>query len=259
MFGAIIGDFAGSIYEFDQIKNFKPVKVNEIIEENAFFSDDTILTVAIADAAMNDGDYCEKLRNYGKKYKNMLPEVKPYFQTMFSPEFCKWAEGDYVGTRCGNGAMMRISPVAWLFDAEAEVIENARLATIPSHNTQEAIECARLVALTIFHGRKGMKKEDVFKKLGVKITKPNITKFNFTCADTIDLCFFALANADNFEDCIKLAISFGGDTDTNACIVGSMAEAFYEIDEELKLKAKSKLPNEFLPIFEEFENRRNKA
>lgn len=255
MLGAIIGDLAGSIYEFEQVKNCREIKINNIIEDNSFFSDDTILTIAIADAALNNVDYKTKLKEYAVKYNSNLPKNIPYFKTMFSPNFIKWAKSDYQGESSGNGAMMRISPIGFLFNTEKEVIKNSYLATIPSHNTEEAIKCATIVALIIFYARQGFLKQEIINKLNLKIKKPNIEKFNYTCANTIDVCLYSLFKANNFEDSLKLAISFGGDTDTNACIVGSMAEALFGIDEELKNKALTKLPTEFKKLIKDFYNR----
>ena len=248
MLGAIIGDLAGSIYEFDQVKRVKPVVVNNIIEDKSFISDDSILTIAVLDAIINNVSYELKLKEYALKYQNEIPKNISYFKTMFSPGFLKWAKGSENGLSYGNGAMMRVSAVGYLFDTEEDVIKNALLATTPSHNSKEAVECAIIIALIIFYARKGHSKQQIKDKLNIKIKKPAITEFNYTCAETIDLCLYALFKSNSFEDSIKLAISFGGDTDTNACIVGSMAEALYGISEELKSKALLKLPQEFIEI-----------
>ena len=248
MLGAIIGDLAGSIYEFEQFKKVRPILINNIIEKNAFISDDSILTIAVADAIINNRSYEEKLKEYAIKFGDKLPKDIPYFKTMFSPNFTKWAQGDFVGESHGNGAMMRVSPVGYLFNCEEEIVKNAYLATIPSHNSEEAISCANIVALIIFYARKGLSKEEIINKLDLKITKPIIKEFNYTCEDTIDLCLYSLFNANSFEESLKFAISFGGDTDTNACIVGSMAEAMFGIDENLKQKALVKLPSAFVDI-----------
>ena len=250
MLGAVIGDLAGSIYEYEQLKKVKPIQINKIIEDDAFFSDDTILTIAIADAILNNVGYDEKLRGYTRKFEVYRPEHDPYFPTTFSPNFSKWASGDLKGVSSGNGAMMRVSPVGYLFDSEEDVVKHSYLATIPSHNSEQAINSARLVALIIYYFRNSMSKEDVIKKLNLNIRKPNITKFNYTCEDTVDVCLYSLFNSNSFEESIKLAISFGGDTDTNACIVGSMAEALYGINDDLKQRALDKLPREFVEILE---------
>ena len=252
MLGAIIGDLAGSIYEFEQVKNCHTVKINNIIEDNAFFSDDTILTVAIADAILNNVDYETKLKEYALEYNTKTPIGIPYFKTMFSPNFTKWVKENVSGESSGNGAMMRISPVGFLFNTEEDVIKNSYLATIPSHNSDEAIHCAKTVALIIFYARQGLSKQEIIRKLNLKIKKPKIEKFNYTCVDTIDLCLYSLFKSNTFEESIKLAISFGGDTDTNACIVGSMAEAMFGISDELKQKALSKLPKKFKKIIKDF-------
>jgi len=248
MLGAIIGDLAGSIYEYDQITKVKPVKSQNIIEDNSFISDDTILTMAIADAIINNIDYESKLKEYAIKYANETPKHLPYFESMFSPGFIKWAKGNEQGKSFGNGAMMRVSPIGYFFDTEEDVIKQSYLATIPSHNTKESIECAQNIALIILYSRQGMSKEEIINKLNLNIVKPKIEKFNYTCSDTIDVCLYSLFKANNFEESICLALSFGGDTDTNACIVGSMAEAMFGVPNYLKQQAMSKLPNEFNDI-----------
>lgn len=257
MLGAIIGDLAGSIYEFDQFKKHKKITVKNIIEENAFFSDDTILTIAIADSIINNKNYGKTLKEYALQFENDIPKGIPYFEKMFSSGFLSWAKSNEEGHSQGNGAMMRISPVGYLFDNENEVIKNAYLATAPSHNTKEAIECATIVALIIFYARKGLSKEEIKTKLNLQIKTPSITEFNYTCPDTIDVCLYSLFNSNSFEESIKTAISYGGDTDTNACIVGSMAEAMFGISDELKQKAIQKLPNDFKKILDKCYKRVN--
>lgn len=252
MLGAIIGDLAGSIYEFDQMKKHRNVSIKNIIEENSFFSDDTILTISIADAVLNKKDYGATLKKYALKYWNKIPKGIEYFKTMFSPGFTAWARSKEQGRSSGNGAMMRISPIGFLFNKEEEVIKNSYLATIPSHNSEEAINCAKTISLIIFYSRKGFTKKEIIEKLNLTIKKPIVEKFNYTCKDTIDICLYSFFKANSFEESIRLAIYFGGDTDTNACIVGSMAEAMYGIDEKLKEQAIKKLPAEFKKIVKKF-------
>lgn len=257
MLGAIIGDLAGSIYEFEQVRKHSNVDIKNIIEDDAFISDDSILTVAIADAILNKKDYGKTLKEYTLKYAMQIPKSIPYFQTMFSPNFLKWAQGNAEGKSIGNGAMMRVSPVGNLFETEDEVIKNARLCTIPSHNSDEAINNATIVARIIFLARKGYSKNDIIKKLNLDLKKPNVTKFNLACSDTIDICLYSLFTSNSFSEAIKKSIYFGGDTDTNACIVGSMAEPMFGIDPALKNKALSKLPPEFVQIVEQFYSHQN--
>ena len=192
MIGAIIGDLAGSIYEFKQVKEISSVKMKNLIEDNAFFSDDTILTVAVADAILSNVDYEEKLKEWAKKYENYLPNVKPYFPTVFSPGFTSWVNGNRDGASGGNGAMMRISPVGFLFNNEQDVKENAKLVTMTSHNSEQAINSATTIALIIFYSRKGYSKKQILKKLDIKLVEPQLKKFNYTCEDTLNLCLYSL-------------------------------------------------------------------
>lgn len=252
MWGAIIGDLAGSIYEFEQTKKIKGININrnEIISENSFFSDDTILTIAIMEAIQTDQDYEKHLRKYGNLYKNYKPYYKPYFNTSFSPGFIKWCNSNEIGTSIGNGAMMRISPIGFLFDNEKDVKQNARLATIPSHNSKEAIVYSTLTALIIFYARQGMPKNEILRKLNIQLKYKPFEKFNSTCGQTFDNCIFASFNSNCFEESIQTVLSYGGDTDTNACIVGSMAEALYGINSELIKKARKHIPEGFIAILE---------
>ena len=248
MYGAIIGDLAGSIYEYSQTKQIKSITINNIIEDNSFYSDDTILTVAIADAILHEKDYDKYLREYINKYKEYRPSFNPYFKTAFSPSLLKWAKTSEIGNSLGNGAMMRISPVGYLFNTEEDVIENALLATQPSHNTKEAIDCATTIALIIFYLRQGLSLEEVYDKLNIKINYQPFSSFNTKCRETIDNCLYTLYNSNSFEDAIRKTIALGGDTDTNACIVGSMAEAMYGIDDTLIEQANNKIPEEFVKV-----------
>lgn len=255
MYGAIIGDFAGSIYEFDQIKSITNVSIDNIIDSNAFYSDDTILTIAIADAILNDKDYEKYLRHYIKKYSSYRPEFEPYFNTTFSPGLIKWANSDLQGQSIGNGAMMRISPIGFMFDSEKDVIENSRLATIPSHNSEEAINAATKIALIIFYLRNGLSKEEIYNKLEIELKYTPFKKFNVTCGETIDNCLYIFYHSTGFEDAIRKALYLGGDTDTNACIVGSVAEAAYGISDDLIETVNKKLPAELKKVLLKTRNR----
>lgn len=146
--------------------------------------------------------------------------------------------------------MMRISPIGYMFNSKQEIIKNARLATIPSHNSYEAIKCSSLIALIIYYARKGYSKEQIIRNLDIKLEYKPFEKFNSTCNDTINNCLFALFTSSSFEESIKKVLSFGGDTDTNACIVGSMAEAMFKIDPILIEQAKNKIPKEFIMIID---------
>lgn len=248
MYGAIIGDLAGSIYEYAQLKKVKPIKMGKIIEDNAFYSDDTILTIAILDAILNNQDYNKYIRAYIKKYSSYKPDFSPYFNSAFSPGLMKWSKGTEQGFSCGNGAMMRVSPVGYLFNTEEDVIKNARLSTIPSHNSEEAIYSSTIIALMIYYFRNGLSKEEVYEKLNIKLKYKGFEKFNTTCYETLSNCLYILYISKTFEEAMRLSLLMGGDTDTNCAIIGSVAEAMYGIDLALKNKVEERLPEEFISV-----------
>ena len=251
MYGAVIGDLAGSIYEYDQYKKLSKIEVKKIVEDNSFFSDDTVLTMAILDAVLNKGDYCYYLKEYANKYNDQIPECVNYFKTLFSPNFMNWVVGHYNSMSIGNGAMMRISPVGYLFNSEEEIIENVYLATYSSHGSIEAINYATKVALIIYYARSGLTKEEIIEKLDLDIKYSPFTKFNTTCHETFDNCVYAAFINNSFDSSLKEVISYGGDTDTNACITGSIAEALYGIDKDLIKQANKKIPNDFIKKLDE--------
>ena len=251
MWGAIIGDLAGSIYEFEQCKKVKPVKVENLIPNDSFFSDDTILTIAVLEAFLTNKNYEYFLKKYAQEFINYKPDHKPYFEKPFSPGFIKWVNGNYEGISTGNGAMMRISAIGYLSKTEEELIENVKLATRCSHNSESAINNALIIGKIIFLANRGQTKEEIIKKLDINISYKPFEEFNMTCEATIDNCLYALFTSNSFEESLKKIISYGGDTDTNACIVGSMAEALYGIDVDLIEQAKAKIPDSFTKILNE--------
>ena len=248
MLGAIYGDKAGSIYEFEQLKGIKSINPEILIFSNSFYSDDTIETIAVADAIINNKNYENTLREYILKNIEYKPNFKPYFKTSFSLGTIKWAKGVGKNDSIGNGAMMRISPVGYLFDKEKDVVKNAELVTIPSHNSKEAIESATIIALMIYYFRNGLSKEDVFCKLNLLIKYKPFEKFNTTCKETLNNCLYVLYNSNSFEDAIRKTLLMGGDTDTNCAIVGSVAEFMYGMNKQQKEQAIYGLPNEYINI-----------
>lgn len=242
MYGGVFGDLAGSTHEYNQHQQISRINEEQLIKENSFYSDDTILTIAILDAYLNDKNYEYYLKEYANTYMDYKPNFTPYFKNAFSPNFIKWVKGKVPGNSTGNGAMMRISPIGYLCETEQELRENVKKATIPSHNSIEAIECAEIVVMIIFLSRKGYTKEEIINKLNLKYSYIPFKKFNTTCYETINNCLYALFTSNGFKESIRTVISYGGDTDTNACIVGSMAEAMYGIDDEIIEQSKQKLP-----------------
>ena len=207
MYGAIIGDLAGSIYEYDQLGHVHSIQMKKLIEDNAFYSDDTILTIAVLDAILHDKDYDFYLRKYIQEYREYKPDFSPYFKSSFSPNLIKWSKSNIIGNSHGNGAMMRISPVGYMFNSKKEVIENVRLATIPSHNSKSAIDSSTLIALIIYYSRKGYSKEEIFEMMNINPMYVPFSKFNTTCEETIGNCLYALYNS-NSSELKKLNISF---------------------------------------------------
>lgn len=127
---------------------------------------------------------------------------------------------------------------------------NVLKATEPSYDSQEAIECTTIVAFIIFYARMGLKKEEILKKLNINLCFRPFDKFNTTCYETLQNCLYAVLISNHFEEALREVISYGGDMDTNACIVGSMAEALYGIDGYLIDEVKKKLPNAFVQKIE---------
>ena len=160
----------------------------------------------------------------------------------------KWSKSDAIGKSTGNGAMMRISPVGYMFNTEEDVIENVVLTTIPSHNSDEAIDAATKIALVIFYLRQGLSLDWIYNKLNIQVKYEPFKYFNRTCNETINNCLYVLYNSNGFEDSIRKIIALGGDTDTNACIVGSMAEALYRIDDSLIERVNNMIPTEFVKV-----------
>ena len=248
MIGAIIGDLAGSVYEFEQTKGVHPVQMEKVIPENAFFTDDSILTIAVLDALVEGRSYEESLKQYISQYQDYHPDFSPTFSSPFSPGLIQWSEGKKAGNSRGNGAMMRISPVGFLVHGEKEVIRQAKLATTPSHNHPESIWAATTIAMMIYYFRCGYSKKDVYRKLNLPIHYEPFTKFNTTCLETIDNCLYAFYTSSDFRDAICKTLLMGGDTDTNCAIVGSLAEAYYGLEDSLKREALEKVPEGFQKV-----------
>lgn len=259
MLGAIIGDVSGSYYEVLEIKakykDKKPrdyserIKVLdksiELFNSSCSCTDDSILTCAIYDAIKNgDCDYEQYLKKYGLKEMNL--GLDQYGRSRFGPGFIKWLQGDYQGDSYGNGASMRVSAVGYMFDNLEDVKRNAKFATIPSHNNEEAIIGAEAVAVSIFLLRTGYSKEDVVKYVNenyylLDFDLEDLQRnyiFSSRTSDSVPQALYVFSVSNDFEDAIRKAISIGGDSDTIACIVGSLAEACYGIPDEIKKNVK---------------------
>ena len=276
MLGAIIGDIAGSKYEFNNTFDYD----FEMFGGGCDFTDDTICTVAIADAILNGRSYQESLLDWCRRY----PSPKGAYGGRFAGWIRSLDPQPY--NSFGNGSAMRVSPVAWLFDDLSQVLEEAEKTALPTHNHPEGIKGAKAIAHAIWYFRKSRFSEESkdseneetkgLKNENAKASKDeNETiqgfmsiarsyyedfdtrvypkgKFDETCMDAVPLSFYLLSQASSFEDAIRLAISHGGDSDTIGAIVGSIAEARFGIPQEMKEKALSYLPDDMKDIWKQF-------
>ena len=276
MLGAIIGDIAGSKYEFNNTFDYD----FEMFGEGCDFTDDTICTVAVADAILNGRSYQESLLDWCRRY--------PSPKGAYGGRFAQWIRSldPEPYNSFGNGSAMRVSPVAWLFDDLSQVLEEAEKTALPTHNHPEGIKGAKAVAHAIWYFRKSRFSEESkdseneetkgLKNENAKASKDeNETiqgfmsiarsyyedfdtrvypkgKFDETCMDAVPLSFYLLSQASSFEDAIRLAISHGGDSDTIGAIVGSIAEARFGIPQDMKNKAISYLPDEMQDVLKQF-------
>ena len=272
----MIGDIAGSKYEFNNTFDYD----FEMFGEGCDFTDDTICTVAIADAILNGRSYQESLLDWCRRY----PSPKGAYGGRFAGWIRSLDPQPY--NSFGNGSAMRVSPVAWLFDDLSQVLEEAEKTALPTHNHPEGIKGAKAVAHAIWYFRKSKFSEESkdseneetkgLKNENAKASKDeNETiqgfmsiarsyyedfdtrdypkgKFDETCMDAVPLSFYLLSQASSFEDAIRLAISHGGDSDTIGAIVGSIAEARFGIPQDMKNKAISYLPDEMQDVLKQF-------
>ena len=224
MLGAIAGDIIGSVYEWNNIKS----KEFDLFSPEAFFTDDSVLTVALAEAILNDADYGQIMKRYYRRY----PDAG------YGGSFHEWAKGQDTKpyNSWGNGSAMRTSPVGYAFENLEEVLSKAKHFASFTHNHPEGIKGAQATAAAIFLARKEASKEMIklyitqqFKydlTRTIDEIRPNY-EFDVSCQGTVPQAITAFIESENYEDAIRNAISIGGDSDTLACITGGIAEAFY--------------------------------
>lgn len=251
LYGAIIGDIAGSVWEFVSMKS-RPA---ELIMPESFYTDDTVMTIAVADALMNDKDIAKTMREYAPKYH--------FGRCGYGINFSRWLQDPQMGAynSCGNGSAMRVSAVAWMFDSIADVLDYAKATAEVSHNHPEGIKGAQAVAGAIYLARTGHTKSEIrefVEHFGYDLSRtcdqirPGYT-FIETCQGSVPEAITAFLDSTSFEDCIGLAISIGGDADTIGAIAGSIAEAFYGVPEYLIEQARAKLDAGLAAVVDEFE------
>lgn len=254
MTGAIAGDIIGSVYEFDNIKTTDfPLFTNE-----SDYTDDTIMTVAVADWLLNGGDLAKVMQRYGREY--------PYPTGGYGGRFSGWLrEKDPLPYNSwGNGSAMRVSAVGWMFDSLEKTLEVAKETAIVTHNHPEGIKGAQATAAAIYLARTGKSKQDIKQYIETTFSydlgrtcdeiRP-FYRFNESCQGTVPEAIIAFLDSSDFENAIRLAVSLGGDSDTLACITGGIAEAFYGIPEDIERQVYDKLPGTFQKVIKEFKNK----
>lgn len=262
MYGALLGDMIGAPYEFDRGNKSKEFP---LFCENSRFTDDSVMTIAVAEALL-DSRFLDDDSIRAALIKSMRKWGKKYPDAGYGRKFLCWLrekDPKPYGS-CGNGSAMRVGPVGWAFRTEEETLEAARTSAVCTHNHPEGIKGAQATALCIFLARNGKSKEDIKNSVEAKFGyNLNFTcddirdtyQWDATCQGTVPQAIRAFLDGTDFEDCIRTAISLGGDSDTLACITGSIAEAFYGIPPALHAQAMLYLPAHFQQIVTEFEGK----
>lgn len=262
MYGAILGDIIGSPYEFT---GGHKAKEFPLFVKDSTFTDDTVMTLAVAEAFMDSSKDSSdewilkrltiQMRYYGKKY----PEAG------YGHKFGRWLKSPYPKpyNSFGNGSAMRVSSAAWLFHDLETVRKMARLSAVVTHNHPEGIKGAEAVASAIFMARTDSTKAEIKSYIenhfgyDLKRTCDEIRpsyQFEGSCQNSVPEAIIAFLESNGFLDAIRLAVSLGGDTDTQAAIAGSIAEGYYGVPEQLKAKCREYLPELLLQVLIRFEN-----
>ena len=247
MWGAVIGDIVGSVYEYSgwmRNKNFDP-----LFARQSAFTDDTVCTLALADCLLKNGDpaaylreWCGRYtkRGYGNAFLDWLrdPKMRPY-------------------NSYGNGAAMRVSSAAMLSATLDEALKVTEHMTVPTHNHPEGIKGARATTEAIWLSFEGVPaaeiRERITEQYGYDLSKsvdeirPTYS-YSETCQQTVPQAITCALEATGYEDAIRNAVSLGGDSDTLACIAGPIAEARFGCPADLIAEAKSKLPEEMIAV-----------
>ncbi|MCB0165419.1 MAG: ADP-ribosylglycohydrolase family protein [Anaerolineae bacterium] len=250
MLGAIAGDVIGSVYEVNPIKT----TAFPLFDKDARFTDDTVLTVAVAHSILRGIDYTSAIKTWGRRYPN----------AGYGGTFIGWLHSDDSQPyhSWGNGSAMRVSPVGYAFDTVEQVLAEAEKSAAVTHNHPEGIKGAQATALAIFLARTGRDKpaikQDVMNRFGYDL-EPTLAdirphyRFDVSCQGSVPQAIIAFLEANSVEEAIRNAVSLGGDSDTQACIAGAMAEAYFgEIPSAIVTEVTSRLPEDFLNVIDEF-------
>ena len=261
MYGAILGDIIGSPYEFDMGNKSKDFP---LFSKNSTYTDDTVMTIAVADAFLNAPEDEEMIRQ--RLIVSMQRFGKLFPRAGYGGMFRRWLKdpnpqpyGSY-----GNGSAMRVSSVGWLFDDLQTVRHMARLSAEVTHNHPEGIKGAEATASAIFLARTGSTKAEIKACIEEHFhydlsrtcdeIRPTYRHVE-SCQETVPEAITAFLEGDSFEDVIRTAVSLGGDCDTLTAIAGSMAEGFYGVPEELKQQCRERLPEDLRQVLERFEEK----
>jgi ADP-ribosylglycohydrolase len=250
MLGAIAGDIVGSVYEQHPIKT----KDFPLFDARSRFTDDSVLTVAVADAILSGRPYGESMQEIGRRHPH----------AGYGGSFIRWlfSHDPAPYNSWGNGAAMRVSPVGFAFATEAEVLQQAQTSAEISHNHPEGIKGAQATAMAVFLARTGHGKEEIREQItrqfgydlnrGVDDIRPGYA-FDVSCQGTVPEAIVAFLDSTSYEDAVRNAVSLGGDSDTLGCITGAIAEAFYgEVPAHIQKEAARILAPDLWTITEKF-------
>lgn len=251
MIGAIAGDIIGSVHEMSFLKrmNF------ELFQKNSRFTDDTVMTMAVAKSILERSSYCDNLHDFGNRYPDRG----------YGGMFRKWLTKDdkLPYDSWGNGGAMRVSPVGFAFNNIKLVLEEAEYSSNPTHNHAEGVKGSKAIAACVFLARTGNSKANIKKYIEKEIgynLKGSISairknyKMDVSSAGSVPPAIIAFLESTSLENAIRLAVSLGGDADTQACMAGAIAQAYYkEIPEEIYTKTMACLSDEFKIILSNFE------
>ena len=224
MIGALVGDIIGSVHEFSRTKTTE----FPLFPAGARFTDDSVLTLAVADCLLHRRDYVDAFHAYASAYPDGIygGRFETWVKTRSREPYHSW----------GNGSAMRVSPVAYAHADAASVLAEAERSASVTHNHPEGIKGAQATALAVFMARSGASKTDIratiTERFGydldrtVESIRPGYA-FNESCQGTVPEAIIAFLDSADFEHAVRLAVSLGGDADTLACITGSIAEPFY--------------------------------
>ena len=261
MYGAILGDIIGSPYEFDRGSKTKDFP---LFSRHSEFTDDTVMTIAVADAflpvqpEMEDDAIRQRVIMKMQKYGHLYPHAG------YGGRFRRWLRDKHPQpyNSWGNGSAMRVSSVGWLYNDLETVRRMARLSAEVTHNHPEGIKGAEATASAIFLARTGSTKAEIKAyieenfRYDLSRTCDEIRPEYYhveSCQETVPEAIPAFLEGQSFEDVIRTAVSLGGDCDTLTCIAASMAEAFYGVPEELKIECRKRLPEDLREVLQRFD------